>query len=461
MAEKITQEVAEAYFLSQGCELRDTYKNSKTKMQYICVCGTPDEKDFTHFKRGQRCENCAKKKIRDAKRLDPKEVEEYFREQNCIMLSPFIDVHTPIEYVCSCGNTDIKDFTHFKRGQRCKECAKLKKRRARQNNPQEVVAYFESQGCVLLDEYESYHKRMAYICVCEKEDMISYSNFKQGKRCKSCGDKKKADHFRLNPEYVKAFFQEQGCKLLSPYVNSKSILWFKCSCGRIHTTRWKHFKIIKQCKECSWEQIANDRRFDIEYVSSIFEAEDCLLLSTHYEGAHEPLDYQCSCGNKSVISLANFEAGKRCGCQVRRGEDHPGWTGLTTLKNFLRTSVKKWRQESREVANYTCAITGERGGRIQVHHLYPFHRMVVDIVEKLGIEIHETIGKYTLEELLSIEVAFLEYHNSFGLGVCLTKEVHDEFHDKYGRIDFTPEQFYEFYQERTGNPFFHQKLKVI
>lgn len=344
-------------------------------MHYICVCGTPDEKTFHHFKRGQRCKNCARKKMADAKRLDHNEVEAYYREQNCVMLSIYLDAHTPIEYVCCCGNVDYKDFTHFKRGQRCPECAKQKYRKSRQKNPQEISAYFEIQGCILLDEYESYHKKMAYICVCGKLDEISYSNFKNGKRCKSCGSKKMAEQFRLDPEYVKTVFQEHGCKLLSPYVNSKSTLWFKCSCGRIHTTRWKHFKIIKQCKECSWEQTANDQRFSIKYVRSIFEAENCVLLSNNYEGAHQPLDYQCSCGNNSVISLANFEAGKRCGCQVRRGEQHPGWTGLTPLKYFLRSSVKEWRNESREAANYTCAITGERGGHIQVHHVYPFYRM--------------------------------------------------------------------------------------
>jgi hypothetical protein len=460
VAKTITQEEAEAYFLSQRCILQDSYRNSTTKMNYICVCGTPDQKDFTHFKRGQRCENCAKKKMADAKRLDSKEVEAYFRQQNCVMLNSFVDVHTPIEYVCICGNTDKKDFTHFKRGQRCLDCTIQKKRKARQNNPLEVAIYFESQGCVLLGEYENSKKKVSYICVCGKLDEISYSNFIKGRRCKSCGSKKLADQFRLGLEYVKTFFQSQGCKLLSPYVNSNTILWFKCSCGRTHTTRWKHFKVIKHCKECSWEQTANNHRFDIDYVRSIFEAEDCVLLSTHYQGAMEPLEYQCSCGHKSKISLANFQKGKRCGCQIRRGEDHPGWKGLTPLKNFLRSRVKEWRQQSREVANYTCAITGDRGGHIEVHHVYPFNRMVVDIVEKLEIEVHETIGKYTLEELLFIENNFLEYHNWFGLGVCLTKEVHDEFHNKFGRIDFTPEQFYAFFQKKTGKPFLKKMLNT-
>ncbi|MFP5111608.1 hypothetical protein ACSU64_04390 [Bacillaceae bacterium C204] len=162
----------------------------------------------------------------------------------------------------------------------------------------------------------------------------------------------------------------------------------------------------------------------------------------------EPLEYKCSCGNKSKISLANFQKGKRCGCQVRRGEDHPGWTGLTPLKNFLRSRVKEWRQKSREATNYTCTITGERGGHIEVHHVYPFNRMVLDIVEKQGIVVHKVIGKYTLEELLGIEKSFLEYHNSFGLGVCLTKEIHEEFHNNTDESILRPNSFMNFIKRK-------------
>ena len=48
---------------------------------------------------------------------------------------------------------------------------------------------------------------------------------------------------------------------------------------------------------------------------------------------------------------------------------------------------------------------------------------------------------------------FLKEHSKYFYGVCLTKEIHDEFHVKYGTIGFTPEDFYEFYNCKTGRVF--------
>ena len=50
------------FYNDQGCELlEDHYVNNSTIMKYRCSCGTIDYKDFSHFQRGQRCDECLHK----------------------------------------------------------------------------------------------------------------------------------------------------------------------------------------------------------------------------------------------------------------------------------------------------------------------------------------------------------------------------------------------------------------
>ena len=49
-----------------------------------------------------------------------------------------------------------------------------------------VKQYFEDNGCKLLTtEYVTTNTRMPYLCSCWNESVISFSNFKSGKRCKN------------------------------------------------------------------------------------------------------------------------------------------------------------------------------------------------------------------------------------------------------------------------------------
>ncbi|OHD25758.1 MAG: hypothetical protein A2Y34_05515 [Spirochaetes bacterium GWC1_27_15] len=59
------------------------------------------------------------------------------------------------------------------------------------------------------------------------------------------------------------------------------------------------------------------------------------------------------------------------------------------------------------------------------------------------MELKLTVLDYTNEELELIEQQFILIHNKYPLGVCLTKNIHDLYHNLYGN-DNTPEQFEEF-----------------
>ncbi len=53
------------------------------------------------------------------------------------------------------------------------------------------------------------------------------------------------------------------------------------------------------------------RRYTQEYVENVFQEQGCVLVSK-YEGVDSKNEFICSCGNKGLVSLANFNKGSRC-----------------------------------------------------------------------------------------------------------------------------------------------------
>jgi len=58
---------------------------------------------------------------------------------------------------------------------------------------------------------------------------------------------------KLTTKHVEKYLQENGCELLSEYINSKTKIIILCKCGHERTTLLSHIKIWQQflCKECT------------------------------------------------------------------------------------------------------------------------------------------------------------------------------------------------------------------
>jgi hypothetical protein len=127
-------------------------------------------------------------------------------------------------------------------------------------------------------------------------------------------------------------------------------------------------------------------------------------------------------------------------------ENSPSWKGgITPLHNYLRDKINKWKQDSFKKYNYRCDITGVNKNLI-IHHFYNFSDILKETMGSLELPIYEQINKYTDTdiELKLIENKCLELHYKYGLGVCLCKEIHDEFHKIYGKYNNSIEQYEEF-----------------
>jgi len=110
-------------------------------------------------------------------------------------------------------------------------------------------------------------------------------------------------------EYVRNFFEEQGCELLeTEYKNAYTKMSYMCSCGNECVISFNNFQQGKRCAVCA----ANAKKHTFEYVRNFFEEQNCELIETEYKNTRSNLNYKCSCGNVSVISFNNFQRGQRC-----------------------------------------------------------------------------------------------------------------------------------------------------
>ena len=287
---------------------------------------------------------------------------------------------------------------------------------------EEVKKIFKDQGCELLSKkYKTVHDKLDYRCICGEKSKISLSSFLNGCRCKKCGNKKRGNNVKYSLEQVKKIFKDQGCELLSKeYKNARDVLDHICSCGNVSKIRLTHFLQGHRCKKCGHEKTKDKLRFLHKDVEKIFEDNGCKLLSKKYVDYHSHLDYECSCGEKSKISLAHFLGGercKKCGIKKRSGKNNSNYNpNLTDEERINRRKVPEngiWTKDTLIKNDYTCQKCFQRGGTLNAHHI---------------------LNYATNEEL--------RFDDDNGITLC--KKHHIEFHKKYGYRNNTREQLEEF-----------------
>ena len=189
-----------------------------------------------------------------------------------------------------------------------------------------VKEQFEKEGYTLLStKYINSSEKLESICDKGHKHSISWSKFKQGRRCGVC-----SGHIKLTYEFVKSEFEKCGYTLLSTkYINNSEKLDYICNRGHKHSISWNKFSRGRRCGVCF-----GSKKLTYEYVKSEFEKEGYTLLSKEYIGNTSKLDYICPNGHTRSITWHDFDAGKRCKlCFFNRlkvtisGENHYNWKG--------------------------------------------------------------------------------------------------------------------------------------
>ncbi|MFC1876620.1 hypothetical protein ACFL2E_05025 [Thermodesulfobacteriota bacterium] len=246
---RFTLDYVREYFKSNNCILLATeYKNTQTKMPFVCSCGNKSEIRFGVFRMGQRCKKCGQKKVADKRRLSFETVKATFEKAGCVLLeNEYINIRTKMRFICSCGREYRASLENFRKAGRCKTCSGLEK-----PTFEFVEHTFEKEGCTLLEaKYINSRKKMKYICSCGNRATISWEKFNSGQRCKICGIERTVSTTRLTYDFVKSEFKKAGCVLLeNEYKNAHTKMNYICSCGNNSSIAWLNFIKGVRCDIC-------------------------------------------------------------------------------------------------------------------------------------------------------------------------------------------------------------------
>jgi hypothetical protein len=239
------------YFKDNGCVLiENNYLNARTKMRYKCVCGNLSNINFNNFKSGKRCGCEIKEKIKkEVEFLGYKFISTEYRNNNHV-----------VTCICKCGNEKKCQLKGLKRGQGF--CNKCIPRKLSFDYNYVYDFFKEKGCTLLDKEYINAHKKLKYICVCGNNSEIALHSFKKGNRCKECGIKKNKIANTLDPIFVEKKFKESGCKLIDNYIKASIKMKYICSCGKESKISWNNFSNGRRCLSCGTKKRSGENHYE-------------------------------------------------------------------------------------------------------------------------------------------------------------------------------------------------------
>lgn len=117
--------------------------------------------------------------------------------------------------------------------------------------------------------------------------------------------------------------------------------------------------------------------------------------------------------------------------------------GYDTIAEYIRKKLIPWKNKIKEANNYTCKITGCRSN-IVVHHIRGFNLILDEAIDKINFPIYSDIKEYSEEQIDELFQVFFDLQEKYHSYICISENVHKQFHNIYGYGDNTEEQWNEF-----------------
>jgi len=207
-------------------------------------------------------------------------------------------------------------------------------------------------------------------------------------------------------------------------------------------------------------RLSNINRITEDIILNLLKSNNLTPINFNYNSQHDEFEFICDIHKelgiqkgKYISILRGHTPCKKCAFKSISGENHYEWKGgISPLHEYLRGKLLPWKIDSFKYFNHKCIITNKKKDSL-IHHLYPFYEILQKVLQDTGLPLYNQINNYSEKELYLLELKCLELHYKYGLGVCINKKIHDEFHSIYGLKNFTPEDFHEFYKIKTNKEF--------
>jgi hypothetical protein len=173
----------------------------------------------------------------------------------------------------------------------------------------QIIPKFKERGWKLLSkEYHGSQKQLSVICPEGHETTITWNNFQRGQGCRTCAGNEK---FTL--EQVRKTYEDQGCELLEQkYVNSMTVMHFRCSCGEISKCGYGNFRQGRRCQNCKGNKISQKLRTSDDDIKEVCEKHGCKLIRSFIYKKHTRIEYVCKCGKTTESYWFNFKKFPNC-----------------------------------------------------------------------------------------------------------------------------------------------------
>lgn len=310
---------------------------------------------------------------------------------------------------------------------------------------EEIVLFIEENSeCKLIStEVKNTLSHITLECKCGENFITQFSQFKhEDKRsCNKCSYGERNEKLKKSFEAVKEEIEaREGYILLdSKYVNSNTPLTIKCPVGHTFKKRLNDFRIKIPCTKCSNIEKGKASRLEYDEIKKNIEVDGYTLYSDEYINNRNKLDIKCPEGHLFNMRYGDFLYNEQR-CPICYKENRRK-NATSSLFLWLRENMTEWKIKSMQNCGYKCVITGMP--MEVVHHVYSFNLIAKETISNLNMPIHQNISLYSDKELELMVEECLKLHWKYGLGVCLTKEIHMMYHSQYGHIN-NHVQFEEF-----------------
>ncbi len=299
------------------------------------------------------------------------------------------------------------------------------------------IKYYESLGYEI-PKYKDKQNRLKVKkgtkLLIDIKDLPFNSNLEVNVKCDNCEKK-----------YLKQYYKHTK-------YNDGLDYCIDCRFQRSKITNLKKYGVDNASKtDESRRTLSVNRRKDFESVKITFEDMGYTLVDKEYVRYDKPMRFICNEHPEIGVQESSYDTVRKghkscskCYYESRSGKNSHFWQGgKTPINHHFRSEIKEWKQDSLEYYGFKCFLTGNKDDLV-VHHVVNFSNILEDTFNELNIDVKDSIGDYSNEELDLIKETLINNHYFYGFGIPMNKDLHYKFHSLYGRENNTYEQLIEF-----------------